>query len=124
MSKYCVTVKTKCKDDIKLYTDDKSKIRELKNNAAIQAFLHERNCSKCASIRIYEKEFDKLNSVWKVESTVRCGEVLSIERRNPSEVEKASCERGICHQVAEHWKTCLKCIRIQKLDNIIKCQTK
>jgi len=119
----CTTVKVKCREEITLYTDDKSKLRELEKEVVTKAFLHERNCSRCASIRKYEEEDRERNSIWRVESTAKCGEVLFVEKTNPSEVEKTRWERGVCHQVAEHRRTCIKCIRMEKLDNI-KCLTK
>lgn len=118
MSKYYVTVKVKCKDEIKLYTDDKDKIRELEEESVTQAFLHERNCPNCASIRKWEEDERKRNAVWKVQSVAICGEVLFMESRNPSEIDKTRMERSICQQVAEHRRTCIKCIRIEKLDKI------
>jgi len=118
MSKYFVKVKVKCGEDIKLQTDDESKIRELEEDIITQAYLHERKCTKCASIRIYEEEIENENSKYRVQSVANCGEILSIERINPHEVAKVAMERDVYQQVAEHRRTCVKCIRIEKLDEI------
>lgn len=113
-----VKVKVKCGNTIKLHADDNSDVVELEKDVITQAFLHERKCSICASIRIHEEEIENENSKYRVQSIAKCGEILSIERINPHEVAKVAMERSVCQQVAEHRRICKKCVRMEKLDQI------
>jgi len=118
MSKYWVKVNVTCRNDIKLYTDDKEKLNELEKDAVTQAFLHERTCKLCADIKWMREQREKEDALYRVQSVARCGEILFVEHTNPSEVRKTQMERNVCQQVAEHRRNCIKCIRIEKLDKI------
>ncbi len=106
MKKYNVSTKLKCVKTIKLLTDDKSNLIELKSELITQAFLHNRTCKKCAEVSIYEEDIRKANSIWKVKSIAKCGKVISIEDVNPTEITKKYLDKDE------------EKLRIEKINNI------